>query len=113
MIDGGAARLEWAQYVNPLIEALKIPFFQTMIGKGVADEESPYYRGSYGGAGSWPQSVKPAVEKADCILWLGNYPSDFNTGIFSENLENAKVIDLQRFSVKVCTAVSSLFEHTD
>jgi pyruvate decarboxylase len=79
MVDGRAARPNWAQYVDPLIEALKIPFFQTMLGKGVANEESPYFGGSYGGAGSWPDSVNPAVAESDCILWLGNYPSDFNT----------------------------------
>ena len=79
MVDGGAARHDWAEYVNPLIEALKIPFFHTMVGKGIANEDSPYYQGSYGGAGSWPPSVNPIVESADCIIWLGNYPSDFNT----------------------------------
>ncbi|KAK1753354.1 thiamine diphosphate-binding protein [Echria macrotheca] len=101
MVDGGAARHNWESFVNPLIEALKIPFFQTMIGKGVANEESPYFAGSYGGAGSWPVKVRSEVESADCILWLGNYPSDFNTGIFSENTEGATIIDLQRFFVKI------------
>ncbi|KAK5659251.1 hypothetical protein OQA88_1343 [Cercophora sp. LCS_1] len=101
MVDGGAARGDWAPHVNSLIEALKIPFFQTMIGKGIANEESPYYHGSYGGAGSWPPNVQSTVESADCILWLGDYPSDFNTGIFSEDLSGITIIDLQRFHVKI------------
>ncbi|KAK3346090.1 thiamine diphosphate-binding protein [Lasiosphaeria hispida] len=101
MIDGGAAPGNWAQHVDPLIEALKIPFFVTTMGKGIANEGSPYFKGGWSGAGSWPQSVIPGVENADCILWLGNYPSDFNTGIFTGNTSGAKIIDLQRFSVKI------------
>ena len=79
MIDGGAARQSWAEHIDPLIEALKIPFFVSVIGKGIANEESPYYKGCYNGAASCPDHVVEAVKKADCILWLGNYPSDFNT----------------------------------
>jgi len=101
MIDGGAARQTWAEYIDPLIEALRIPFFVSVIGKGIANEESPYYKGCYGGAASCPDHVVEAVQKADCILWLGNYPSDFNTGIFSEKIDPNTVIDLQRFFIKI------------
>lgn len=79
ILDGGAARQAWAKHVNPLVNTLKIPVFNTLLGKGVADEYSPYYGGSFAGAGSTPKSVIDAVARADCILWLGNLPSDFNT----------------------------------
>ncbi|KAK4228138.1 thiamine diphosphate-binding protein [Podospora fimiseda] len=101
MIDGGAARSSWAQYVNPLINTLKIPFFVTGMGKGIADESSPYYQGCYAGDGSYPATVIDAVEAADCILWLGNFPADFNTGMFTQRLTNKTIIDLQRFSLSV------------
>lgn len=79
MLDGGAARQTWAKHVNPLIDALKIPVFNTLLGKGVADEYGPHYGGCFAGAGSTPKSVVDAIARSDCILWLGNLPSDFNT----------------------------------
>jgi pyruvate decarboxylase len=79
VIDGGAGRGTWAEHVNPLVETLKIPFFVSSIGKGAANEQSAYYHGAYNGAGSCPNSVVKAVAEADCILWLGSLPSDFNT----------------------------------
>ncbi|KAK3984104.1 thiamine diphosphate-binding protein [Cladorrhinum sp. PSN332] len=104
MIDGGASRPTWSQHVNPLIEALKIPFLVTGMGKGIADESSPYYQGCYNGEGSYPAGVIDTVDKADCILWLGNFPADFNTGMFTQNLSNKTIIDLQRFSLTINSA---------
>jgi len=101
MIDGGASRSNWAQHVNPLIAALKLPFLVTGMGKGIADESSPYYHGCYAGEGSYPAGVIDTVKAADCILWLGNFPADFNTGMFTQNLSNKTVIDLQRFFIKI------------
>ncbi|KAK4186308.1 thiamine diphosphate-binding protein [Podospora australis] len=102
IVDGGAARSDWGRHTDALIQALKIPFLTTGLGKGIADETSPYYHGVYGGEGSYPRDVINTVEQqADCILWLGNCPSDFNTGIFTEHLNHCTIIDLQRFSVKI------------
>jgi pyruvate decarboxylase len=78
VIDGGSGRHHWREQIDPMIAALKIPFFVTCLGKGLADETSPYYRGPIAGMGS-PDSVTKALATADVILWLGNYPSDFNT----------------------------------
>jgi pyruvate decarboxylase len=78
IVDGGAARSQWQGHVDALIEAFKLPFFVTILGKGLANEESPYYSGAYAGLGSLAH-VSKAVEESDLILWLGNYPSDFNT----------------------------------
>lgn len=79
MVDGGAARGAWARWVNPLVEALKIPVFNTLLGKGIVDEYGKFYGGCFAGAGSSPENVIGAIERADYILWLGNFPSDFNT----------------------------------
>ncbi|KAK3376853.1 thiamine diphosphate-binding protein [Lasiosphaeria ovina] len=101
VVDGGAARQSWAEHVNPLVDALKIPVFVTVMGKGIVNEESPYYKGYYGGAGSNPPTVRAAVEQADAVLWLGNYPSDLNTGFFTEIADQSFIVDFQRFSVKI------------
>lgn len=78
MVDGGAGRGSWEELVGSLVDVLKVPFFTTILGKGTVDEQNPLYGGSYGGAGSLPSVIK-IVEDSDCILWLGNLPSDFNT----------------------------------
>jgi pyruvate decarboxylase len=63
---------------DTLVNALKIPFFTTVLGKGVVDETNELFGGSYLGQGSRPKIIK-VVESSDCVLWLGNYPGDFNT----------------------------------
>jgi pyruvate decarboxylase len=78
IVDGGANRSSWAPFVDPLVDALKVPVFVTCLGKGAVDESSPYFGGAYGGIDSWPNVAK-MVESSDCILWLGRLPSDFNT----------------------------------
>ncbi|KAL1895941.1 Pyruvate decarboxylase 1 [Sporothrix stenoceras] len=100
IFDGGAGRRDWAGFADPLVEAAGLPFFVTTLGKGVVTETSPLFGGAYCGIGS-PASVIEAVEAADCILWLGNLPSDFNTGMFSENVKTPNIVDFQRFTVTV------------
>jgi pyruvate decarboxylase len=78
IFDCGANRSSWAPFVDPLVDALKVPVFVTCLGKGAVDESSPYFGGAYGGIDSWPNVVK-MVESSDYILWLGRLPSDFNT----------------------------------
>jgi len=70
------------------------------MGKGAANETLPTYGGVYGGAGTYPD-VKKAVEGADAVFWLGNYPSDFNTGEFTDNVKEEVIVDFQRFHVKI------------
>ncbi|CAK7210622.1 Pyruvate decarboxylase 1 [Sporothrix bragantina] len=100
VVDGGAGRRDWASFADKLVAAAQVPFYVTTLGKGAVNETSPLFGGAYCGAGS-PVSVIQAVEAADCILWLGNLPSDFNTGMFSENVKTANIVDFQRFSVSV------------
>lgn len=78
IVDGGAGRGSWAPHANDLIKALRSLHFNTIMGKGVVEEDEPLFAGCYAGVGSLPQTSK-AVEDSDCILWLGHMPSDFNT----------------------------------
>lgn len=80
LVDGGAARSSWEKFVPNLADTLGILVFTTTIGKGIVDESGPYYVGTYEGIGSLPE-VKQIVEGADCVLWLGSLPSDFNTSV--------------------------------
>ncbi|RMZ88603.1 hypothetical protein DV736_g4161, partial [Chaetothyriales sp. CBS 134916] len=100
IVDGGAARHDWAPDIGSLIAALEVPYFTTILGKGIVDEVHPLYGGCYAGASSIPQT-SAAVENADCVLWLGNLPSDFSTGRFTEHVKSSVIIDFQRFFVLV------------
>jgi pyruvate decarboxylase len=69
------------------------------MGKGSINEKLTY-GGVYQGAGSHPD-VKAVVEKSDAILWIGRFASDFNTGEFTMNVDESKIIDLQRFWITI------------
>ncbi|KAJ0120657.1 pyruvate decarboxylase [Diaporthe amygdali] len=99
LVDGGAARSSWE--FSELVDTLRIPVFTTTLGKGIVDESSPYYMGGYDGIGSLPE-VTEIVEAADCVLWLGGLPSDFNTLAFTFHISSsATVIDFQRLFVQI------------
>ena len=69
------------------------------MGKGGLDETIPEFAGVHSGAGSLPD-VKKALESVDAVIWIGNYPSDFNTGEFTTVVnKDATIVDLQRFDV--------------
>lgn len=118
IVDGGAGRGSWAPHANDLIKALGSLHFNTVMGKGVVEEDAPLFAGCYAGVGSLPQTSK-AVEDSDCILWLGHMPSDFNTsvppcwssllcradfsysGMFTDQVKSSTIIDFQRFQITV------------
>jgi pyruvate decarboxylase len=58
---------------HKLIELTSLPTFTTAMGKGGLNEKIPQYGGVHTGAGTHP-GVKEAIEAADAVLWLGNYP---------------------------------------
>ena len=85
MLDGGAARGTWEPFVADLVDALPVPWFHTVMGKGLHSEDHPRYGGAYAGVGSTEETCK-LVEDSDCILWLANMPSDFNTSVINQML---------------------------
>ncbi|KAF5640059.1 pyruvate decarboxylase [Fusarium tjaetaba] len=102
MIDAeGAVRNGVLEESHELIKLTNLPTFTTAMGKGVLDEAIPQFAGVHSGAGTLP-AVKEALESVDTVIWIGNYPSDFNTGEFTTVVnQDAIVIDLQRFTVSI------------
>jgi pyruvate decarboxylase len=99
IVDGGAVRHQVINEAHKLIEITKFPAFTTAMGKGALDETMPEFAGVHSGAGTLP-GVKKALESADVVIWIGNFPSDFNTGEFTTVVnKSATIIDLQRFLV--------------
>jgi indolepyruvate decarboxylase len=68
-----------------------IRFATTIMGKSVMSESTPGFVGVYAGSMSG-EAVRDAVENSDCILNLGAMLTDLNTGIFTANLDPARVI---------------------
>ncbi|RGP59216.1 putative pdc1-pyruvate decarboxylase, isozyme 1 [Fusarium sporotrichioides] len=99
IVDGGAVRHQVISEAHKLIGITKFPAFTTAMGKGALDETMPEFAGVHSGAGTLP-GVKKALESADVVIWIGNFPSDFNTGEFTTVVnKSATIIDLQRFLV--------------
>ncbi|KAF5668392.1 pyruvate decarboxylase [Fusarium heterosporum] len=99
--DGGAVRHGALEETHELIKLTNLPAFTTAMGKGGLDEAIPQYAGVHSGAGTLT-GVKNALEGVDAVIWIGNYPSDFNTGEFTTVVnKDATIVDLQRFSVSI------------
>ncbi|KAF2874581.1 thiamine diphosphate-binding protein [Massariosphaeria phaeospora] len=107
IVDGGAVRHGVLPETEKLAELTSFPVFTTAMGKSGFSEESPLYAGVHTGAGTHP-GVAEALESSDFVLWIGNYPSDFNTGEFTTVVKKeATVIDFQRFSVSVLQSLNA------
>ena len=76
------------------------PYVTMMLGKTVLSEHNPQFIGLFEGDRS-RDYVRNRVESADCILKLGALMTDFNTGGFTTNLDDAKTISANIRSVKI------------
>ncbi|OCL10022.1 pyruvate decarboxylase [Glonium stellatum] len=100
IVDGGATRHGVVSEVAKLIDITQAPHFVTGMGKGAVNERHPRFGGGYNGA-STKADVKHTIENSDCVLWVGSYLSDFNTGEFTMKVSAAATIDFQRFYVMI------------
>ncbi|MFH1476470.1 MAG: thiamine pyrophosphate-binding protein [Verrucomicrobiota bacterium] len=74
-----------------LVEGLELPFATMLSSKSVLPELHPQFIGIY--QGSWSrETVRRQVESSDCLLSLGVWMTDLDTGMFSDNLDNRRMI---------------------
>jgi len=74
-----------------LVEAVEIPFAAMLSSKCVLPELHPQFIGIY--QGGWSrETVRRQVESSDCLLTLGVWMTDLDTGLFSVNLDNRRMI---------------------
>lgn len=86
------ARFKLADSLLELVERIEIPYV-TMVGsKSVLPELHPQFAGVYQGALS-RKHVRENVENSDCIIALGVWLNDFNTGGFSAKLDEDRMIN--------------------
>ena len=82
------------------LEKTGLPYVTMMLGKTVLSEHHPQSLGLYEGERS-REYVRNRVESADCILQFGVLLTDFNTGGFTANQDDAKIISANIHSVKI------------
>lgn len=74
-----------------LVEAAEIPFVTMLSSKSILPELHPQFAGIYQGGWS-TDAVRKQVEESDCILSLGVWITDLDTGMFSINLDSRRMI---------------------
>lgn len=80
-----------AEPVLKFAEKYQIPIASTLLSKSVIKEKHPLYLGVYQAAMGRP-SITKFVEESDCVLMLGAMITDVDTGIFTHNLDENRVI---------------------
>ena len=74
-----------------LVESVEVPFATMLGSKSVLPELHPQFVGIY--QGGWSrEAVRRQVEDSDCLLSLGVWLTDLDTGLFSINLDHRRTI---------------------
>jgi TPP-dependent 2-oxoacid decarboxylase len=73
----------------------------TPLAKSVIDEPNEQFGGLYNGKLSSNMAVQKRVESSDAVFHIGPFPSDSNTGGWSQNLQTANLICLSWNKVSV------------
>lgn len=74
-----------------LVEGSNIPVAATILSKSVVREDHSLYLGVYQGA-MGRKEVSDYVEGSDCLIMLGVFMTDVNLGIFTAQLDPARII---------------------
>ena len=83
-----------------LVEMAEIPFATMLSSKSVLPELHPQFAGIY--QGGWSRdTVRRQVESSDCLLSLGVWITDLDTGLFSVNLDSKRMIAAGRNEVRI------------
>jgi indolepyruvate decarboxylase len=86
-----ALRFGLGSDVLQLVEAAEFPFATMLSSKSVLPELHPQFIGIY--QGGWSRAaVSRQVESSDCLLSLGAWMTDLDTGLFSDNLDAGRMI---------------------
>jgi len=102
MILAGVELLRFGlgQEALQLVEKTEIPFATMLSSKSVLPELHPQFTGIY--QGGWSrEAVRTQVESSDCLLSLGVWMTDLDTGLFSMNLDNRRMITVGGGQVRI------------
>jgi indolepyruvate decarboxylase len=79
---------------------MEIPYATMLSSKSVLPELHPQFTGIYQGGWS-KETVRRQVEDSDCLLSLGVWLTDLDTGLFSMNLDNRRIISVGGGEVRI------------
>ncbi len=83
-----------------LVETVEIPFASLLSSKSLLPEFHPQFIGIY--QGGWSrESVRRQVEDSDCLLSLGVWMTDLDTGLFSTHFDPGRVISAGASQVRI------------
>ena len=83
-----------------LVETVEIPFASMLSSKSLLPEFHPQFVGIY--QGGWSrENVRRQVEESDCLLSLGVWMTDLDTGLFSVNFDERRVVSAGGGRVRV------------
>ena len=93
-------RFKLQQAFAGLLDKTGFPYVTMMLGKTVLSEHHPQFIGLFEGDRS-RDYVRKRVESADCVLQLGVWMTDLNTGGFTTHLDDSKTISANIHAVKI------------
>jgi len=83
-----------------LIETTEVPFATMLSSKSVLPELHPQFVGMY--QGGWSrETVRRQVEDSDCLVSLGVWITDLDTGLFTMNLDQRRMITVGGGNVRI------------
>lgn len=100
LADFLAARWQQQTQLAQLRQRRAIPCATLLMGKGVLDEQFPGYVGTYAAAGS-ERDINDPIEQADVTICAGVRFTDTLTAGFTQQLNPARIIDIQPFAASV------------
>ena len=83
-----------------LVERLELPYATTVSSKSCLPELHPQFLGVYQG-GLSRETVREQVEGADCVLGLGFWLTDWDTGLFSMRVDDAGFVRANLDQVRI------------
>ncbi|TPX68206.1 hypothetical protein SpCBS45565_g03251 [Spizellomyces sp. 'palustris'] len=93
LIDGCAQRYHVEKEVREFVDQSGFPVYEAPMGKCIISEFHPHFRGSYVGKLT-PDPVRKELESADVVVMVGSIKSDFNTGGFTFQIPQGRLIEL-------------------
>jgi TPP-dependent 2-oxoacid decarboxylase len=93
-------RFKLQQAFAGFLDKTGFPYVTMMLGKTVLSEHHPQFIGLFEGDRS-RDYVRKRVESADCVLQLGAWMTDLNTGGFTTHLDDSKTISANIHAVKI------------
>lgn len=81
-------------------ERQDIPLVTTLLSKSAINETHPQFMGVFAGKMS-REEISSYVENSDCLLVLGAYISDMDTGVYSAQVDATKVVHVTDDTLRI------------